>query len=83
MEAIHLGKPVVALHSGGSSLLVDESNGSIIHSFDADRIAHGLNDFIETKLSHIKNNVSTSVLDRFDLQAEFIRWESLLTKIAL
>ena len=83
MEAIYLGKPVVALNSGGSSLLVDESNGLIIHSFESENIAHQLNDFIETRLSHYANNVSTSVLDRYDLQAEFIRWDSLLTKIAL
>jgi glycosyltransferase involved in cell wall biosynthesis len=83
MEAIYLGKPVVALNSGGSSLIVDESNGLIIHSFDAENIAHDLNDFIETRLSHFINNVSTSVLNEYDLQSEFIRWESLLMKIAL
>jgi glycosyltransferase involved in cell wall biosynthesis len=83
MEAIYLGKPVVALNSGGSSLIVDESNGLIIHSFDAENIAHDFNDFIETRLSHFINNVSTSVLNEYDLQAEFIRWESLLMKIAL
>lgn len=83
LEAICLGKPVVALNSGGSSLIVDESNGLIIPSFDAENIAHNLNNFIESRLSHFTNNVSTSVLDQYDLQAEFIRWESLLMKIAL
>jgi glycosyltransferase involved in cell wall biosynthesis len=83
MEAIYLGKPVIALNSGGSSLIIDESNGLLIHSFDAKEIAINLTDFIETKISQLKNNVSTSVLDQYDLQTEFMRWESLLKKIVL
>lgn len=83
MEAIYLGKPVVALNSGGANLIINESNGIVIDSFDCIKIASDLNDFIEKKLSHLEYHVSVDILDKFDLELEFIRWEYLLTKIAL
>lgn len=83
MEAIYLGKPVIALNSGGSNLIITESNGFVIDSFDGVKIAEVLRDFVEVKLSDFKDKVSVEILDNFDLESEFIRWENLLKKIAL
>ncbi len=83
MEALYLGLPVVALNSGGPSLFIDESNGLLINSFDANVISSLINHFIEVELKNYSREVLQNIPIKFNLNNEFIRWEDLLKQIAL
>jgi glycosyltransferase involved in cell wall biosynthesis len=52
LEALYLGKPVIALNSGGPSLFINETNGLLINSTDINSISSALNNFIENKFHH-------------------------------
>jgi glycosyltransferase involved in cell wall biosynthesis len=83
LEAIYLGKPVIALNSGGASLLIDNTNGLLINSSNINSISLKLDDFIQNKLESFNSSLNHSVFDKYNHLREFNNWQNLLKKVAL
>lgn len=83
LEAIHLGKPVIALNSGGASLLIDDTNGLLINSFNINSISLKLDNFIQNELESFNSSLNHSVFDNYNHLREFNNWQNLLKKVAL
>lgn len=83
MEAIYLKKPIIALNSGGSKLLVDDSYGVVIDSQDLNQIILEMNLFLENKLHKIEMKNSIKRLNEYNLSQEFNDWKDLLVQLSL
>jgi glycosyltransferase involved in cell wall biosynthesis len=83
LEALYLGKPVIALNSGGPSLFINETNGLLINSTDINSISSALNNFIENKLDSFDASMNHKVFNNYNQLTEFKNWQSLLKKAAL
>ena len=83
LEALYLGKPVIALNSGGPSLFINETNGLLINSIDINSISSALNNFIENKLDSFDASMNHKVFNNYNQLTEFKNWQSLLKKAAL
>lgn len=73
MEAQYLGLPIIALNSGGSSLVLRE-NDLEIDSFDTEIIYKKMKNYISTTSNDSKNEV------RFNFQFEFQKWLEIISE---
>lgn len=83
MEALYLKKPVIALNSGGSKLMIDQTNGIVIDSFEIDNIASQINIFLKSKLQKIDFSNSKKFFADYNLENEFSLWQDLLIQLTL
>jgi glycosyltransferase involved in cell wall biosynthesis len=83
MEALYLNKPVIALNSGGSKLMIDQTNGIVIDSFEIDNIASQINIFLKSKLQKIDFSNSNKFFEDYNLENEFSLWQDLLILLTL
>lgn len=83
LEAIYLGKPVIALNSGGPSLFINDTNGLLINSFDINTISFILKDFIQNKLESFNSSLNQNVFNSYNQSNEFNNWQDLLKKFVL
>ncbi|MFL0161734.1 glycosyltransferase family 4 protein [Aquirufa salirivi] len=75
MEAIYCGVPVLATNSGGSSLIVNESNGVLSQDFRPVSLAKELNSLF---LKEFNISLMRESLSNFDIQLECQKLESYL-----
>jgi glycosyltransferase involved in cell wall biosynthesis len=83
LEAIYLGKPVIALNSGGASLIIDDTNGMLINSFNIQSISFEIEDYIQNKLESFDSSLNQRVFDNYNQLVEFNHWQDLLKKVVL
>lgn len=83
MEALYLNKPVIALNSGGSKLMIDQTNGILIDSFEIENIASQINNFLKSKLQNIEFSNSNKFFADYNLDNEFSLWQDLLIQLTL
>ncbi len=81
MEAIYLGKPVIALNSGGPSLFIDDTNGILIDSYNVHEIARQLTDYITLRKSNNTKGLVKNHIKDYNLNEEFTKWENLLCQL--
>lgn len=83
MEALYLKKPVIALNSGGSKLLIDQSNGIVIDSFEIEKIVEEIDDFLESRPNEKNFIDSKNIFSTYNLNIEFNLWKDLLIQMNL
>lgn len=75
MEAIYCGVPVLATNSGGSSLMVNETNGILSQDFRPETLAKELTSLLSSEFDKTKMRES---LSNFDIQPECQKLEYYL-----
>ncbi|MHA8071499.1 glycosyltransferase family 4 protein [Aquirufa ecclesiirivi] len=77
MEAIYCGIPVLATNSGGSSLMVNETNGILCQDFRPETLSTELNSIL---LKEFNLEIMRHSLSHFDMTWECQKLESYLLK---
>jgi len=78
MEAIYCGVPVLATHSGGSSLIVNDQNGKVCFDFRPDTLAQEIKSLLNKSF---EKSAMRKSISQYDGEEEIKKLEVLLATI--